>query len=63
MQNIFMKFAACWIALALSIIAFKLPMPGAKAQEPMTCSGTLKASAFGATEPTIGGYNVKVTCN
>lgn len=34
-----------------------------KASEKFTCDGKVKVNAWGATEPTIGGYDVSVTCH
>ena len=55
------------IAVALWVIALNpwlRPMPVA-AQEDVSfeCSGRLKASAWGGTEPTIGGYSIDLDCD
>lgn len=34
-----------------------------KAAEPLSCNGTVKVNAFGATEAIVGGYAVSLTCN
>ena len=55
------------IAIALWVIALNpwlrsLPV-AAEEQVSFECTGNLKASVWGAVEPTIGGYSVNLDCD
>jgi hypothetical protein len=58
---------AILIAIALGLFAnaaTPLVRPTtAHAQTGSHCTGTLHVNAWGATEPSIGGYNIDVNCN
>jgi hypothetical protein len=50
------------IGLFANVVAPLLyPRPVA-AESNLTCTGELKANAWGGTEPSIGGYSMKLTC-
>ena len=55
------------IAIALLMIALNpwlRPVPiAAQAQISFDCTGELKANAWGGIEPTIGGYEVELSCD
>ncbi len=49
-----------WLNALLPVLR---PAHMVKASSSYSCSGKLKASAFGATEAMVGGYDVDVTCS
>ena len=52
------------IALCLVIFTFRsVPfIREANADTPLSCTGELKANAFGGVEPSIGGYAISLKC-
>jgi hypothetical protein len=58
------KLLLLLIALAIfanTVVSLIRPV-GARAADPFTCDGTFKVNAFGATQPTVGGYKAELNC-
>ena len=51
--------AVCLLALTLR----GAPLDAGTPRHSMTCTGELKANAWGGAEASIGGYKVDVTCD
>ena len=51
--------ALCLVVLTLRVVS----VPSAQAGTSMSCTGDLKANAWGGMEPSIGGYKVNINCS
>lgn len=51
--------ALCLVALTLRVVS----VPSAQARALISCTGDLKANAWGGLEPSIGGYKVNINCS
>ena len=53
------------IAICLTVLTLRAvwPVPEAKAAASTTCTGELKANAWGGIEASIGGYRIQITCD
>jgi hypothetical protein len=51
--------AVCLVALVARELTLVEP---ARALDSLRCDGELRANSWGATEKTIGGYRVEITC-
>jgi hypothetical protein len=63
--DIYLKTVLTVIAICLIVTTVKsVPLIStAKAEGSTHCSGELSANPSGGTEPSIGGYQVDITCN
>lgn len=52
--------AACLLVLTIRVLNVA---PVLRAATSYSCTGELKANAWGGVEATIGGYTVRVTCD
>ena len=50
------------VGLWLNAIAPLIHSTPVRASESFSCNGEVKVNAFGATEPSIGGYKVDLKC-
>ena len=61
--DLYIKIVLTIIAACLLALTFNSFTPAVRAAgRSTTCTGELKANAFGATQPTIGGYKVNLEC-
>lgn len=53
------------IAICLTVLTLRAvwPVPEAKAATSTTCTGELKANAWGGIEPALGGYKIQIRCD
>ena len=64
MADLYTKIVLTIIAVCLAaLVARELTIvPPAHAQDSLRCDGELRANSWGATEKTLGGYRVDITC-
>ena len=63
-SDIYTKVVLAIIAGCLLVLTFQRApfVAEARAANSMTCTGELKANAWGGIEATIGGYKVRIEC-
>jgi len=59
-KTILTVIAICLLLLTLHTVEI---FPNAMAADSFSCSGSLRAKAFGGIEPMVGGYRINIDCS